>query len=83
MRHQIEVILGIAIMAGLGFATWMLVSGPLADHFHSNFQTFYGALTMMLVFIAIVTGIVVGAWDVTQEAPRAHHYFSFRELFHH
>jgi hypothetical protein len=83
MRHQIEVILGIAILAGLGFATWTLVTGPLADHFHSHLQAFYGALTMMLIVLAIVTGTIIGAWDAKQETPRSHHHFHFRELFHH
>lgn len=83
MRHQIEVILAIAILAGLGFATWTLVTGPLADHFHSRFQAFYGALTMMLIFLSIVTGTVVGAWDASQQAPRPHHHFSFHKLLHH
>ena len=84
MRHQIEVILAIAILAGLGFATWMLVNGPLGDHFHSGFQSLYGALTIMLIFISIVTGAVIGAWGATQESPRPHHHhFRFRGLFHH
>ena len=83
MRHRIEILLAGAIVAALALATWLLVSGPLADHFHSRYEAFYGAAIMMLIFTSIVTGTVVGAWDASQEAPRHHHHFSLRALFHH
>ena len=83
VRHQIEIVMAIATLAGLGFATSVLVSGPLADHFHSLFEALYGGAVMMLIFISIVTGTVIGAWDATQEAPRPQHRFHLRHLLHH
>jgi hypothetical protein len=83
MRHRIEVLLAIAMIAGLAMAAWLLVSGPLAQHFHSRYEVFYAVMTMILVSISIVTGAVVGAWDAAQEAPRRHHHVHVRALFHH
>ena len=83
MRHRVEILIAAAMIAGLAWATWLLVSGPLANHFHSGYQIFYAVITMMLVFISIVIGTVVGVWDIAQEAPHPHHHISFRALFHH
>ncbi|MGC2614628.1 MAG: hypothetical protein WA354_11400 [Terracidiphilus sp.] len=83
MKHRIEILAACAILAGLGLATWLLVSGPLAHLFRSTAESYFGMLTIMIVCISLVTGTVVGAWDASLEAPRKHLHHRLRPLLHH
>lgn len=87
MTHRVAFLSAsaIACIAALGWASWLLLTGPLAHLMHSRFETLYGVFVILLVAGAIVTGALVGAWDVRGEQPhpRPHHHFHFRTLFHH
>jgi hypothetical protein len=84
MKHRIEILAAGAILAGLCLATWLVGTGPLADHFQSQAEAYFGMLVIMIVCVSIVTGTVVGAWDSSQEAaPRRHLHHRFRPVLHH
>jgi len=83
MRHRIAILLGAAIFIGLFLVSWLVVSGPLTHMFHSRVESSAAMLTIMLVCVAIIAGVIVGAWDASQEVPRTHHHISFHALFHH
>ena len=75
--------LGIPFLAMLSWSIWLLVTGPLGHLLHSRAETYYGAFTILLICIAVVTGLLVGAWDSAKAAPRTHRHIPFRALFHH
>jgi len=85
MKHRGAILLaaGIALLAGLWWSIWHLVTGPLAHLVHSRAQTGFAVLTITLVCVSLVTGIVVGEWDALKEEPRKHRRIMFRPLLHH
>ena len=84
MKHRIEILAAASILVGLWLATWLLVTGPLADHFQSPAESYLGMLVIMIACVSVVAGTVIGAWDANEEStPRKHLHHRLRPLLHH
>lgn len=85
MKYRIELLstAGAACFVVLGWAIWLLVTEPLAHLFHSQAETIFAAIILLQICLSIVAGVVISAWDTSEDEPRPHHHFHFRELFHH
>jgi hypothetical protein len=85
MKHRVAILstATVALVAGLWWSVWLLVTGPLAHLVHSPVQTTLAVTTMTLVCVSLLTGILVGEWDPMKEMPRKHHHIALRTRFHH
>lgn len=87
MKRHLEIVFGAIFAAFALFGLWWLISytliGTIRGLMHSPVQASFGALVILLMWVALLSGTLLGVQAQHREEPRKHRAAFLHLRLHH